>query len=159
MRSTDPFFLNLQASQVDRNRELSTGEIRDSLRHLQRGFSNILSKVICKATETISIGQAVNIYASGAEAWARLANATDSTKPCHGVAISVYGDEVEILLAGGFYKAEAFSVASRYFLSTTGGALTTTAPAASGNIVQPIGFSLDANNFFVNPTLLWSTVP
>ena len=159
MRSADPFFFNLQASQVDRNKELSTEEIRDALRHLHRGFSHNLSKVICKASETMTVGQAVNIYASGSEAWARLANATNSSKPCYGIANAVLGDEVEIVLAGGFYKIGAFSVASRYFLSTVGGALTVTAPAASGNIVQPIGFSLDANNFFVNPALLWSTVP
>jgi len=52
----------------------------------------------------------------------------------------------------------AVAAASKVYVSTTAGDLTTTAPSGTGDIVQVFGITVGADMIFVNPSLDWITV-
>jgi len=122
-----------------------------------------ISKVYAQATEDLSLGQYVQIYDVAGVRSARKANATDTTKPCRaycsvvgGVLAGNYG---EFILAGVHPYNAGLTAGVTYYLATTSGLITSVAPATSGNIQQPVGFGLDANNMWFMPTLNWAVVP
>ena len=63
----------------------------------------------------------------------------------------VSGDYGEVTLMQGLSQAHSgLTIGSRYYLSTTPGALTTTAPVAVGNIEQFVGIALSDNLLYFN---------
>lgn len=120
-----------------------------------------LNRLYVKAGEAINYGALINLYDLGAGVLGvRNANATNNTKPCHGwcttvggIANTAYG---EVILGHGLCVAiGGLTIGTRYFLSTTNGIATNTAPVAAGNIEQPIGFGLGATKLFMNITSNW----
>src|ERR1700740_1938525 len=90
------------------------------------------------AGEAISAGQFVNIYASSG-AKARKANATDNTKPVDGYALASIsnGASGSVMCPGQVIGGlTGLTAGSDYYLDTTGGAITTTAPSTAGNLAQ-----------------------
>lgn len=102
-------------------------------------------------TEAITYGQMVSIYNVPPEA-GRLANATGNTKVAHGFCLAA-----GLIACSGIIEALTGLVPGAiYYLSTVGGGITVTKPAAVGNIVQPVGFALSPTELYFNPTLLYT---
>jgi len=107
-----------------------------------------------QAGETIGYGQAVNLYLSGGIVMARKANATDTTKPCHGLCDNPTGLSAgqwgEIIFMSGRSQGIAGTVfGSRYFLSTTAGGVQLSPPSTAGNLVQIVGVGLGSAGFYL----------
>lgn len=115
-----------------------------------------IARVYLPVSEDIAYKDVVQIYDVAGVSTVRKANATDDTKPCRafctvsaGVLAGAYG-EFSLL---GILPALALTPGSTYYLDTTSGLYTSTAPAIPGNIVQEIGFALDATHLWFNPSL------
>lgn len=115
------------------------------------------------AAEAISYGQLVHIFDDAGTMSARLADATDATKPCLGISNSTgtiaIGSTVEVVLPNAYVSSVGgLTPGELYYLSTTPGTGSNTPPAAAGNIVQPIGFAVLTAGFFFNPPYHWTVV-
>ena len=122
-----------------------------------------ISRVYLKTSEAISFGQIVNFWNNAGVCTVQKANATDATKPARGYCVVVAG-----VASGAYGEFNVFgdnslytglTPAATYYLSTTAGQLTVTAPSTSGNIVQPVGYAFDTKNLYFNPSLTWTVVP
>lgn len=92
--------------------------------------------------ENLTAGDFVNLFLDAGVAKARKADATTNAKPAHGFVLAnvtapanatVYRiSQTNTALAG-------LTIGTDYFLSTTPGGVTATAPSATGNIVQELG--------------------
>lgn len=96
------------------------------------------------ASEALAAGDFVNIHnATGAKA--RKADATVQGKEAHGfvlAAVAAAGNAT--VYFEGTNTAVTAQTPGNVFLSVTAGIATTTAPSASGNVVQRIGFATSA---------------
>ena len=101
-----------------------------------------------EAGENLAIGEAVYLHDdAGTDAVVKKAKADAyATMPCIGIAITAAnsGNPVDIILFGIMYDTSAFAAFADpgdgvYVSITTAGALTTTQPSASGNLVQRVG--------------------
>ena len=103
------------------------------------------------STEALAANDLVNIYnSSGAKV--RKANATDGTKPAHGyVKAAVVSGDPAIVYFDGENDGVAGLTPGTYFLSTTGGAMQSTAPVANGNIAQKVGVATASGSFVFEP--------
>lgn len=61
----------------------------------------------------------------------------------------------DVLVSGIIYMSATGSVGDPLYLDTTTGALNATAPSASGEIVRVMGYKLDANRVYFNPSNDW----
>jgi len=112
------------------------------------------NKIFVRATVALGFGKIVNLHLVGGIVEARLADATGTTLPAHGVvdvpngiAIGEWG---EIIFMTGRSAGIAGSVfGSRYFLSTNGD-VQLAAPTASGSLVQIVGVGLGSAGFWTN---------
>jgi hypothetical protein len=105
------------------------------------------------ASEAIAAGDFVNIYSSSG-AKVRKANATDDTKPVNAFAQSAIASGAAGSVRGAGGKISVLSgltPGATYYLATTGGAITTTPPSGSGNLVQEIGVAVSATELLFNP--------
>jgi hypothetical protein len=105
------------------------------------------------ASEAIAAGDFVNIYSSSG-AKVRKANATDDTKPVNAFAQSAIASGAAGSVRGAGGKISGLSgltPGATYYLATTGGAITTTPPSGSGNLVQEIGVAVSATELLFNP--------
>ena len=98
------------------------------------------------ASENLSAGDFVNIWNStGAKV--RKADATTAGKRAHGfVLASVTSGNTATVYFEGTNTAVTGQIPGEVFLSTTAGLSTATAPSASGNVVQRIGFAISATS-------------
>jgi hypothetical protein len=90
------------------------------------------------ATEALAAGAMVNIWSSSGVASARNANATDTSKPVSGFVTAAVssGATATIFFPGQIVTGvSGLTIGAPVYLSTTSGAVTTTAPSASGNLV------------------------
>jgi hypothetical protein len=115
-------------------------------------FAQNVHRSYLQATETIATAAIVNVFNSGGVAKVRNANATDNTKPAHGycnvVGGGITGDYLEIILFEGLcILFSGLIPGQNYWLSTTNGIITTSAPVAAGNIEQYLGIALDSTSF------------
>lgn len=110
--------------------------------------------IVVVASEAISAGAFVNIYNNAGVLNARNANATTNTTPAHGFVLSAVASAANatIYIIGQANSAlTGLTVGSDYWLATTAGAVVSTAPATSGNIVQFLGRATSATSLiFVN---------
>lgn len=112
------------------------------------------------ASEALLAGDLVSIHSSTV-ANARKASATDGTKPANGF---VLANVASAATANVHRSGEIITGLSgltpdaRYYLSTTAGAITTTPPSTSGNVVQPVGRATSATAllFVPEPPILLS---
>lgn len=95
-------------------------------------------------SEALSAGDLVNIWnSSGAKV--RKADATVAGKEAHGFVLAGFGNGVAATVYfEGTNTAVTGLTPGPQFLSTTAGTASGTAPSASGNIVQRVGFATSA---------------
>lgn len=109
--------------------------------------------VVLAASEALAENDVVNIFDDTGTTKCRKANATDATKPGHGyVKAAVELGANATVYTDGYLPGTGLTVGSKYFLSaTTPGAVTTTPPAATGNITQVIGVAVSATEIKFEP--------
>ena len=101
---------------------------------------------ILTTTEALTAGDWVNVWNStGAKV--RKADATVAGKEAHGFVLASFGSATSATV---YFEGSNTAVTGQtpgvVFLSPTAGTGTTTAPSASGNVVQRIGFATSATN-------------
>jgi hypothetical protein len=105
------------------------------------------------ASEALTAGNFVNVWDNAGATRVRKADATTNGKIAHGfVTAAVANAANATVYFEGTNDQVTGQVAGDVFLATTAGAATATAPAASGNIIQPIGVAVSATaiNFQYN---------
>lgn len=109
-----------------------------------------VNTVSATATEALSANDLVNIHAAGV----RKADATTEGKEAHGfVKASVLSAaNATIYLPGDVITGlSGLTQGARYFLHTTAGLTTATAPAAAGNVAQLVGIAASATSILFEP--------
>lgn len=108
---------------------------------------------LIECTENLSAGNFVNVYnATGTKC--RKADATTAGKECDGFVISAVtsGQNATVYFEGINNQLTGLTEGAVYFLGTTAGAGVTTAPSASGNIVQKVGKAISATEISFEPS-------
>lgn len=104
--------------------------------------------VVCASFENLTAGDFINLFLSGGVIKARKADATTTGKPAHGFVLSnvvapanatVYG------LSNTNTQLSGLVIGTDYYLSTTPGAVTATAPTGVGNLSQYLGIANDTD--------------
>ena len=97
---------------------------------------------IMVTSENLTAGDFVNIYNNGGTITGRKADATTNAKPANGFTLSNVTSPANVTIYGISNKNTALSgltLGAEYYLSTTAGGVTATAPSAAGNVVQFLG--------------------
>lgn len=97
---------------------------------------------ILPTSENITAGNFVNIYNASGVATVRKADATTNTKPAQGFSLSSITSPANATVYGISTKNTALTgltPVADYWLATTAGGVTLTAPSATGNWVQELG--------------------
>jgi hypothetical protein len=114
---------------------------------------NNLGRFYVSASETLAYGDIINLHLVSGTLRARKANATNNTKPADGFCNTpggvTSGAMTEVILRLGVATRSGLTKGSRYYLSTTGGSVTTTAPTSSGNVEQYLGVALSSEKLLV----------
>jgi hypothetical protein len=97
--------------------------------------------VVYPTSEELSANNVVNIFDDTGTIKCRKANATDTTKQADGYVKTSYTEGANATIyTDGYLPGTGLTVGSKYFLSAdTPGAVTTTPPSGTGNIMQQIG--------------------
>lgn len=106
-----------------------------------------------EASENLAAGDLVNIHNSGG-ARVRKADATSAGKEAHGFVLAAVtsGQDATVYPEENVIDdLDGLTPGARYFLSTTAGAVTDTAPSSSGNVAQEIGVALSATEMLFRP--------
>jgi len=108
--------------------------------------------VSIEATENLSAGDLVNVYASSG-AKTRKADATTAGKEANGYVLSsvTSGANATVYLEQKNTGVTGLTPGAQYYLSTTAGGVTATAPSGSGNVVQSIGRASAAGVLIFQP--------
>ena len=110
---------------------------------------------IFPASEALAAGALVNIWSNAGTPNARNANATDATKPAQGFVVAAVAAlaNATVYFPGQIVTGIAgLTIGAAVFLSAaTSGGVTSTAPVATGNLVQQVGTALSATSFVFNP--------
>lgn len=109
-----------------------------------------VNTVSVTATENLVANDLVNIHAGGV----RKADAVSEGKEAHGFVKSSVSSAASatIYLPGDTITGlTGLTQGARYFLSTTAGLTTSTAPAATGNVAQMIGIANSATSIIFEP--------
>ena len=102
-----------------------------------------------QASENLVAGDFVNIWLDGADTRVRKADATAVGKEAVGFVLAAVnsGSPALVYFEGSNNQLTSLAVGSRYYLSAaSAGAVTTTPPAASGNVVQYVGIATSATS-------------
>lgn len=107
-------------------------------------------------SEALVAGNLVNIYNNVGVATARKADATIAGKEAHGFVVAGFASGVNatVYFEGNITGLTGLTAGKNYLAITAGGS-TATAPAASGNVVQIVGFATSATtlNFQSTPAI------
>ena len=105
------------------------------------------------ASEALAAGQLVNLWTNAGVVNMRKANATDTTKPADGyVKAAVSMGASGLLFTGGANdQVSGLTPGATYYLDTTAGGITATAPAVTGEGVQQVGKALSATELLFSP--------
>lgn len=110
------------------------------------------------ASEALTAGQLVNLHTVTGAIRMRKANATDTSKPAQGFVLA----NVSSSAVGTFYGPgqvitglSGLTPGATYWLDTTGGALTVTAPSTTLNGDQEVGQALSATTLLFNPKTMF----
>jgi hypothetical protein len=106
-------------------------------------------------TESLSDGDFVNIFDNSGAVSCRKADATTQGKEAHGFVLAAIasGASATVYVAGINTHLSALTGGPRMYLSTTAGAATSSAPSASGNVVQEVGQRLSDTEIAFAPKL------
>ena len=111
--------------------------------------------VVCKAgSGGVAENDVVYIHLVTVTLTATKADATDHTKPAMGYvkAAGSEGDDVTVYLDGELPGA-GFAPKTKYYLTTTPGTVSATAPSANGNVAQCVGIAVSATAIKFEPAL------
>lgn len=118
------------------------------------------TRLFAKAVgSTLAFGKIVNLYLSGGKIAAQYADATDNTKPAHGIVNEPLGipdgtfGEI-LLFTGHTIGIGGTALGTIYYLSTNG-AVQAARPAAVGSIIQACGVGLGTAGFYLNISSLF----
>jgi len=118
--------------------------------------SQNIKKLYVIASEDIDFGAVVHLHPDAGVLKVRNANATDDSRPVRGYASNaaiLTGNMGEVTLFNGLHPFfTGLTLGADYYLSTTDGLLTTTAPSSPGNLVQYVGFALSATDLYFCPS-------
>lgn len=109
---------------------------------------------IFPTSETLAAGALVNIVDVSTVPTARNANATDATKPAMGFVLAgtTSPANATVYFPGQVVTGlTGLTTGSRVYLSTTSGAVSTTAPSTAGNLIMLVGYALSTTSFIFNP--------
>jgi hypothetical protein len=112
--------------------------------------SNSWMVISVQASEAITGPALVNLWNSSSALRVRNADNTSTLKQAHGVALSSIssGSSGNVLVFGIPVTGLSGLTIGPYFLGTTGG-LTSSAPTASGSIIQATGFAVSTTELFL----------
>lgn len=104
---------------------------------------------------TLNYGVLVNLYLNGGgKICARLADATDNTKPAHGIVEEslgiASGDYGRVILVEGYTAGISGTTFGQYYYLGVTGLAQAGRPAAAGSIVQPVGVGLGSAGFYLH---------
>lgn len=122
-------------------------EIWNEITYQETLLTGNLTRMYIPASVAIARGQVVNLHDNAGTINARLAVATSAATMAHGIANSaaLAGEFVEInWLRGLLSSVGGMTLGTLYWLSTVPGAVQNAAPAAAGQIQQPVGLALGA---------------
>lgn len=109
------------------------------------------------ASETLAAGDLINIWDNAGTPNARKADATAEGKEAHGFVLSGFASAATALVyfEGRITGLTGRTAGTRYYLSTTPGTITATAPSTAGNVVQHIGDGVSSTtiNFEAEETI------
>jgi hypothetical protein len=111
-------------------------------------------QITATASEALAAGAVVSLWNNSGVANVRNANATDNTKTLDGFVLSAFASSASAKVFVGVQTITGLSgltPGNVYFLNTTNGTLTSTAPSTSGNYLQIAGKALTATTFLFNP--------
>jgi len=133
----------------------STGKLDNSLMPVGIGAD---TKVL-PASENLAAGNFVNVFNDAGTTKVRKADATVAGKEANGFVLSAVtaGNDATVYFEGTNNQLSGLTGGAMYFLSTTAGGVTSTAPSGSGNIVQKVGRALSATEInveFSDPIVL-----
>lgn len=109
--------------------------------------------VVLACSEDVAAGDWLNVWNDSSVIKCRKADATTSGKPCHGFTLEAKtsGQNVTVYLSGTNNQMTSLTGGSTYYLATTAGAETATAPSASGNLVQKLGVATATTSISFKP--------
>jgi hypothetical protein len=113
-----------------------------------------LASQVFPTSEALTAGALVNIFLVSTVPTARNANATDATKAAIGFVLAgtTSPANATVYFPGQIVTGvTGLTVGAPVFLSTTSGAVTSTPPAATGNLMQQVGWALSATSFVFQP--------
>lgn len=144
---------------------ISSGNVEYSQVELgQRNqLANVLTqnhrRVYAKAVSPLSYGKIVHLYLDSGKIAAEYADATNNTKPAHGIVNAPLGIPAgefgEILLIEGFTGGIGGTVFGQYYYLGTNGDVQVARPAAAGSIIQACGFGLGSLGFYLHISSLY----
>lgn len=111
-------------------------------------------KLYALAPGALAYGTIVNLFLSSGKIAAQAADATDNTKPAHGIVNAPLGIAVgefgEIMLVEGYSQGiSGTTFGAPYYLSTAG-LVQLARPGAAGNIEQAVGWGLGSAGFYLH---------
>jgi len=128
----------------------SSGRLDTSVMPVGIGAETIL----LPATEGLAAGAWVNIYNAAGTMSVRNADATVAGKEANGFVLAsvTQSNNATVYLAGANTSLSSLTLGSNYFLSTTPGVGSASAPSGSGNIVQRLGKAVSATEIAFQPS-------
>ena len=105
--------------------------------------------VIAASSENLTAGNFVNLYDNAGTINVRKADATTNAKPAHGFVLANTTSPASAtvyLISAKNTGVTGLTVGLDYYLGTTAGGVVSTAPSASGNIVQFLGRAISATS-------------
>lgn len=103
--------------------------------------------VVAPASENLAAGDFVNLWNDAGTLKVRKADATTNAKPANGfvlAAVTAPANASVYLLSSKNTAKTGLTAGTEYFLGTTAGTTTATAPSAAGNVVQYLGKAVSA---------------
>lgn len=100
----------------------------------------------------LAAGDFVNVFNDGGVMKVRKADASTGVAPANGFVLAAFSAlDTATVYWGGLNSQRSGMTPGLHYLSTTPGASNHIAPAASGNIVQRLGYAVDSTTFYFNP--------
>lgn len=103
--------------------------------------------IVAASSENLVAGNFVNLYDNGGTINVRKADATTNVKPAHGFVLANVtspANATVYLISNKNTAVTGLTPGADYWLSTTPGGVTATAPSAAGNLVQLLGRATSA---------------
>jgi hypothetical protein len=108
------------------------------------------------AAEALPAGSLCNVFTSSGVAAIRLASAADASRAANAfvrAAVALGGETAPGYVGQADAALSGLTPGTTYYLSTTPGAVSTSPPSATGNVVQEVGVALSAGVLLFAPKL------